>query len=163
MQWGPSCLSQTPLFLSQTPLLAHKLTEIRVKLPSWASDRHVNLRPGDLQAGHCCMFLLDEGSESRHRASPSHQTQVSRKWVLCIYAQSCPTLCNPMDCSPPGSSVHGILQARILKWVACPPPGDLPDPGDWTHISCIFCIGSQVLHLCTTWETQMRAPSPGYH
>ena len=33
-------------------------------------------------------------------------------------AQSCPTLCDPMDCSPPGSSVHGILQARILEWVA---------------------------------------------
>ena len=32
--------------------------------------------------------------------------------------QSCPTLCDPMDCSPPGSSVHGILQARILEWVA---------------------------------------------
>ena len=32
--------------------------------------------------------------------------------------QSCPTLCDPMDCSPPGSSVHGILQARILNWVA---------------------------------------------
>ena len=42
--------------------------------------------------------------------------------------QSCPTLCNPMDHSPPGSSVHGILQARILEWVACPHP-DLPDPG----------------------------------
>ena len=39
------------------------------------------------------------------------------------------TLCNPMDCSPPGSSVHGILQARILEWVPFPPPGDLPDPG----------------------------------
>ena len=33
-----------------------------------------------------------------------------------------------MDCSPPGSSVHGILKARILEWVAMPPPGDLPDP-----------------------------------
>ena len=33
-------------------------------------------------------------------------------------AQSCPTLCNPVDCSPPGSSVHWILQARILEWVA---------------------------------------------
>ena len=33
-------------------------------------------------------------------------------------AQSCLTLCNPMNCSPPGSSVHGILQARILEWVA---------------------------------------------
>ena len=34
-----------------------------------------------------------------------------------------------MDCSPPGFSVHGILQGRILEWVAIPPPGDLPDPG----------------------------------
>ena len=37
--------------------------------------------------------------------------------------------CDPVDCSPPGSSVHGILQARILEWVAIPSPGDLPDPG----------------------------------
>ena len=38
--------------------------------------------------------------------------------VKVLVAQSCLTLCNPMDCSPPGSSVHGILQARILVWVA---------------------------------------------
>ena len=36
---------------------------------------------------------------------------------------------DPIDCSLPGFSVHGILQARILKWVAVPPPGDLQDPG----------------------------------
>ena len=39
---------------------------------------------------------------------------------LCLVTQSCLTLCNPMDCSPQGSSVHGILQARILEWVAMP-------------------------------------------
>ena len=43
--------------------------------------------------------------------------------------QSCLTLCDPIGCRPPGSSVYGILQAIILEWVACPPPGDLPDPG----------------------------------
>ena len=43
--------------------------------------------------------------------------------------QSCPTLCDSMDCSLPGFSVHGILQARILEWVPFPSPGDLPDPG----------------------------------
>ena len=42
---------------------------------------------------------------------------------------SCLTLCDPMDCSPPGSSVHGILQAKILSELPCPPPGDLPHPG----------------------------------
>ena len=38
--------------------------------------------------------------------------------VKVLVSQSCPTLCNPMDCSPPGSSVHGLLQARILEWIA---------------------------------------------
>ena len=37
---------------------------------------------------------------------------------VCVCAESCPSLCDTMDCSPPGSSVHGILQARILEWVA---------------------------------------------
>ena len=37
-----------------------------------------------------------------------------------VWLQLCPTLCNPMHCNPPGSSVHGILQARILEWVAMP-------------------------------------------
>ena len=46
-----------------------------------------------------------------------------------LVIQSCPTLCSPMDCSPPGSSVHGISKARVLEWVAMPPPGCLPDPG----------------------------------
>ena len=47
--------------------------------------------------------------------------------VKVLVAQSCPTLYYPMDCSLPGSSAHGILQARILEWVAS--PGDLLDPG----------------------------------
>ena len=46
-----------------------------------------------------------------------------------LAAQLCPTLCNPIDCTLPGSSVHGILQARILEWVAMPSSGDLPHPG----------------------------------
>ena len=44
-------------------------------------------------------------------------------------AQSSLTLRDPLDCSPPGPSVHGILQARTAEWVPFPPPGDLPDPG----------------------------------
>ena len=44
-----------------------------------------------------------------------------------LVAQSCPTLCDPVDCSPPSSSVHGILQARILEWLPFLFPGNLPD------------------------------------
>ena len=47
----------------------------------------------------------------------------------CSVAQLYPTLCDPMDCSPQSSSVHGILQARILNMLPFPTPGDLPDPG----------------------------------
>ena len=50
------------------------------------------------------------------------------KKVKALVTQSCPILCDPMDCSPPGSSVHEILQGRILEWVPFPSPGDLPDP-----------------------------------
>ena len=60
--------------------------------------------------------------------------------------QSCPTLCNPMDCSPPGFSVHAILQARILEWVAIPYSRISSWPRDWTHVSCISCIGRWILY-----------------
>ena len=47
----------------------------------------------------------------------------------CVCAQSCPTLCNPLDCSPPGSSVHGILRQGYWSGLSFLPPGDLPNPG----------------------------------
>ena len=46
-------------------------------------------------------------------------------------------LCNPMDCNPPGFSVFGILQARILEWLPFPSPGDVPDPAIKPPVSCI--------------------------
>ena len=57
--------------------------------------------------------------------------------VLCLVAQSCPTLWDPMDCSPPGSSVHGILQARILEWVAMPSSRGSSQTRDRTQVSRI--------------------------
>ena len=54
-----------------------------------------------------------------------------------LVALSCPTLCDSMDCSPPGSSVHGILQASILEWVAIPFSWGSSQCRDWTRISCI--------------------------
>ena len=60
--------------------------------------------------------------------------------------QSCPTLCDPMDCSPPGPSVHGILQARILKWVAIPSSSKSSQPRDRTQVFMSTCTGSQFLY-----------------
>ena len=53
--------------------------------------------------------------------------------------QSCPTLCDPMDCNLPGSCVHGIFQARILEWVAIPFSRGSSRPRDRTQVSCIAC------------------------
>ena len=52
-------------------------------------------------------------------------------------AQSCPTLCNPMDGSLPGSAVHGIFPARVLEWVAISFSRGSSQPRDWTQVSCI--------------------------
>ena len=57
--------------------------------------------------------------------------------VVVLVAQSYPTLCDPMDCGLPGSSVHGILQARILEWIAIPFSRGSFWPRDRTRVSCI--------------------------
>ena len=94
---------------------------------------------------------------------------------VCLVAQSCPTLCEPMDYSLPGSSVHGIFQVR--SGFSFPLPGNLPDPGmeslkrilewmaiafsreslqprDWTHVSNIFCIAGRFFFY--HWNHQRR-------
>ena len=57
--------------------------------------------------------------------------------------QLCPTLCGPMDHSPSGSSVHGILQARILQWVAMLSSSRSSQPKDQTHVSCLLGIAGR--------------------
>ena len=75
--------------------------------------------------------------------------------VLMLHAQSCSTLCDPMDCSLSGSSVHGISQARILEWVAISYSGGSSRSRDRNCVSCSFCIGRQVLHHCATWKAHV--------
>ena len=64
----------------------------------------------------------------------SHTTYVYDCMQAYSVVQSCPTLCNPMDCSPPGSSVHGIFQARILEWVAISSSRGSSQSRGWTHL-----------------------------
>ena len=67
---------------------------------------------------HVLFLTLGYSSGQNRTDISSTVLQLTFKCVCVLVAQSCPTLCNPMDCSMPGSSVHGILQARILEWVA---------------------------------------------
>ena len=74
------------------------------------------------------------------------------KWnigCVCMHAKSfqwCPTLCDPMDGSPPDSSIHEIFQARILKWVAVPSSRGFSQPRDRTCLSYVSCIVRRVLY-----------------
>ena len=85
----------------------------------------------------------------------------------CMHAKSlqlCPTLFNPIHCSPPGSSVHGIPQARILEWVAMTPPRDLPDPGiEPKSLLSPGLAGSFFTTSGATWEAQCAVHWPLKH
>ena len=68
---------------------------------------------------------------------------------VCVCVLLHPTVCDPVDCSPPGSSVHGTLQARILEWVAMPSSRTSSWYRDRTPVSCVSCIGRRILYH---WE-----------
>ena len=73
----------------------------------------------------------------------------------------CPTLCNPIGRTLPGSSVHGIFQARILKWVAISCSRTSSQPRDWTHVSYVSCIGGWILyHWATGKPLELVINSP---
>ena len=69
-----------------------------------------------------------------------------------------PTLCDPMNCSPPGSSVHGILQARILESVAKASSRESSWPRDWTWVSYVSCTGRRVLYH----QRHLGSPEPDW-
>ena len=69
-----------------------------------------------------------------------HQMRLHKTLLVLLVAQLYGTLCNSIDYSPPGSSVHGILQARILEWIATPFFKVSSRPRVWTHISQASCI-----------------------
>ena len=66
-------------------------------------------------------------------------------WLCASVCLLCLTLCDPMDCSLPGSSVHGIVWARLLEWLATSHSRGSSRPRDWDDVSCICCTGRWVL------------------
>ena len=99
-----------------------------------------------------CIFSLDYQSDCKYYShiSPTFRwlcLYVYYHWIYRLlslvkvkwseFAQSCLTLCDPMDCSPPGSSLHGILQARVLEWIAVSFSRGSSQPRDRTRVSLI--------------------------
>jgi len=96
--------------------------------PSLQADSLLTESPGIF--GLFCFWLLD----------------VMHEHVCVKLLQSCLTLCHSIDCNPPGSFVHGILQARMLEWVAMLSSRGSSRPRNQTHVSYIYCIGRQALY-----------------
>ena len=106
------------------------------------------------------VYLSDEHKEVKwlgHRVCMERCSPFVLLYI-CVFvcAQSCLTLCDPMDCSPPGSSAHGIFQARILEWVAIFFFRGSSQPRNQT---CISWSSRQILYHWATWE----APKRGYN
>ena len=83
----------------------------------------------------CFLHLVFSTCHTKFTFEVSDHSQNEMKWRE--FAQSCPTLCDSMDCSLPGSSIHGILQARILEWVAISFSRGSSQPRDRTRVSHI--------------------------
>ena len=83
----------------------------------------------------CRTKLIGQNTNSLSTITAWCLHKSSTKHVYAFCAQSCPSLCNPTDCSPLGSSVHGISQARILKLVAISSSRGSSQPKDRTHVS----------------------------
>ena len=92
------------------------------------------------------------------KENPHSSNNNNKNHTRSIMLQLCPTLCDPMECGPRVSSVHGILQARILEWVAVLSSRGSSQPRDQTRISFVSSIGRQVLyflhHLGSPRQTQ---------
>ena len=110
-------------------------------------------------ASHVFMNIFKQGSISRIIKDSGHMlfgwilnppllfnVHNLLKWKESEVAQSCPILCNPMDCSLPGSSIHWILQAGILECIAISFSRGSFWPRDQTRVSCVSCICRWVLY-----------------
>ena len=97
---------------------------------------------------------FDTDTQRNHKFLSKYYFCVIPYYVLhvCVCAQSCPTLCNPMDCCLPGSSVHGILQARILEWIAISFSGVLPDPGIKSRSLASLALAGGFFSTSMAWE-----------
>ena len=107
-----------------------------------------------------CVLLYLTELQQEYGENPSSVVTLSFMFTTaCVCAYMCVCahmqsvqLWDPMDCSLPGSSVHEIFKARILEWVAISFSRGSFQPRRGTHLSCVSCIGRQVLDHTTTWE-----------
>ena len=167
-EWGPRAVPSLPSHFCLCFL------QPRARRHHWNISQHVNSflrdKPGDVLQSWSVSGLLCCTGPLDIYWNPLSTWPFSCFCSFCCYCsviQSCPTLCDPMDCSPPGSSVRGITQARILEWVAIPFSGDLPDPGSNLHLphwrQIVYCWATrEVFLLLGTSQTSLFWSFPSH-
>ena len=125
--------------------MQHKLRQEKQPFGGYA---HWVRCPGTLE--YSWSVTQDSDLLSPENVASTYQFQFSLEKCTCVCVLSrCSHVCNPTDCSSPVSSVQGVFQARILERVAISCSRGSSQPKDWTHVSCISCIGRRMLlHWC---------------
>ena len=140
----PLCFTHiTNIVLNANVLLGHV-----AKIPSSSLQRTFHMENESVFNGILSV------SSNRNQNQSSLITRTIYWFVYtypCSVSQPCPTLCDPMGCSPSGSSVHGFSQARVLEWVAISFSRRSSWPRDWTSITC---VSRKAFYHCYTWEDQ---------
>ena len=143
--WFPPQLDTTDLFdLQRKQVVLRERQWIIINVTRWWLHSHLLFQMCFLAwvNQHIPWYLLCSW------AIDSEKAFCSVCLCVCVrsIAQSCPTLCNPLDCSLSGSSVHGIFQARILQWVAISYSRGSSWHKDQTCSPCVSCIGRRFLY-----------------
>ena len=130
---------------NSTPLLVPNLDSAGLYLHYRLNLSGVIIAPPTVQRWHSIKRVNSCVQSIWHTSAVSSWHVISAVHA-CSVTQSCLTFCDAIDCSPLGSSVHGILQARILEWVAIFSSTGSSRPRDQTCISCVSCIGRWILY-----------------
>ena len=136
-----SVQSLSRVWLFATPWIAARQASLSIT-NSWSSPRLTSIE-SVMPSSHlilCCPLLL------LPPIPPNADT------CMCMHA--CSVVSDslwPHHCSLPGSSVHGVFQVRTLEWVAISSSRGSSLPWDWTHVSCVFCIGRRIVYHYATW------------
>ena len=143
--WSRPCQSAVCLYITSSILISASFHSFALVV-MWVTE-HLSLRmPCYLFVFLDCLMILKAtlGLNFFFFLLLTLHFSVAKLWFwtyvlismcVCLVSQSCLTLCDPMVCSPPGSSVHGIFQARILEWVAMPFSRESSQPRDQIQVS----------------------------
>ena len=157
-----SSYSGAPLFIVCFPYFGHRGKGERwVERQKWVGFHLVNIQYRKkgmltLETWKLGMNQWHSGAGRWNKGGWWRKILLDKACMPAKSLQSCLTLCDPMNCNPPGSSVHKILQARILEWVAIPFSKGSSWTRDWTCVS--YVSAGRFFTTSDTWEAQIRQP-----